>query len=430
MSQVAAPWYLKYNFEDAPPGHRYLMYLPFWGYQWQAIKEGKADALRNLCSIPKHAQDLMKELALRQQAIANAGSAEIIDGVSVSPFATGLGWDHPNENGFAFLQPYGLPYLAGSGVKGVVRRAAEELALLEADTAGWDLAVVWHLFGFEASSAIFFNGNNPFRQAFDKWISQIDDGKADCESLQRFIRVVDPSKHDDPIAFLNELLKNKTFRQSIHSAGALRFLDVIPVLKHMGVDIMNPHYGDYYQGKKLGDSNRPLYPDGATPHDAGMPIPIFFLVVPCKSEFTFVVDCPREHLLPDSLQAHWRELVRTAFAHAFDWLGFGAKTAVGYGAIREFSAEELATKQAEKSRCEWVDETLLEIAKKNNVPEGKRDEVLRGRPLAEAWNSLADSALKEKALVDIRARWIKKGWWDEPPQGAAKKALQTYKGTG
>ena len=36
--------------------------------------------------------------------------------------------EHPLENGFAFLQPYGLPYLAGSGVKGVLRQTARLLA--------------------------------------------------------------------------------------------------------------------------------------------------------------------------------------------------------------------------------------------------------------------------------------------------------------
>jgi CRISPR-associated protein Cmr6 len=31
--------------------------------------------------------------------------------------------------------------------------------------------------------------------------------------------------------------------------------------------------------------------------------------------------------------AHWKALLQSAFEHAFQWLGFGAKTAVGYGAM-------------------------------------------------------------------------------------------------
>jgi CRISPR-associated protein Cmr6 len=43
----------------------------------------------------------------------------------------------------------------------------------------------------------------------------------------------------------------------------------------------------------------------------------------------------------------WRDLLLAAFEHAFSWLGFGAKTAVGYGAMeRDRRAEEAARKQA------------------------------------------------------------------------------------
>lgn len=44
-----------------------------------------------------------------------------------SPFVTGLGKEHPLENGFAFLKPYGVPYLAGSGVKGALRSVCERI---------------------------------------------------------------------------------------------------------------------------------------------------------------------------------------------------------------------------------------------------------------------------------------------------------------
>ncbi|MDP2605297.1 MAG: type III-B CRISPR module RAMP protein Cmr6 [Deltaproteobacteria bacterium] len=263
--RAAVPWYVGQNFSDAPPGHRYLSYLPFWKSDWSAIKDGKQKVLKELGALPAHVDTLMRALAARQRDVGEASGAEILPAVSTSPFATGLGWEHPNENGFAFLQPYGLPYLAGSGVKGVVRQAAQQLAKDNDESAnhGWNHNVIEKLFGLE------------------------------------------PAPGSD----------NAT-------RGALRFFDVIPELvgNAMNVDIMNPHYSEYYQGK-------------STPHDAGSPIPIFFLVVPPGSKFTFVVDCPRERTLPAELAARWRELLRAAFEHAFDWLGFGAKTAVGYGAM-------------------------------------------------------------------------------------------------
>ncbi len=262
----AVPWYVGADFQEAPPGHRYLLYLPFWKEDWRVIKEGKQKVLKQLSAIPTHAGEAMRELAKRQRAIGAATGAEVIEAISISPFATGLGWEHPNENGFAFLHPYGLPYLAASGVKGVLRDAARELADgLDGDPHGWTKDAVTKLFG-----------------PLPEEIKKPEDG----------------------------------------SCGALRFFDVIPEIagNGMGVDIMNPHYGDYYHGE-------------STPHDAGNPVPIFFLVVPPESRLTFIVDCPREHLLPEALRSRWRAMIRAAFAHAFDWLGFGAKTAVGYGAM-------------------------------------------------------------------------------------------------
>lgn len=86
-------------------------------------------------------QPLMKGLLDRQTAFVVTYPDESIlrlDAIAVSPFTTGLGNEHPLENGFAFLNPYGLPYLPGSGVKGVLRRAARELASGDwGDAKGW-----------------------------------------------------------------------------------------------------------------------------------------------------------------------------------------------------------------------------------------------------------------------------------------------------
>ena len=71
----------------------------------------------------------------------------------------------------------------------------------------------------------------------------------------------------------------------------------------------------------------------STPHDSGAPIPVSFLAVPAKSDFDFHVVCHPSRL-PESLQNTWRDLLQKAFDHAFEWVGFGAKTSVGYGAMK------------------------------------------------------------------------------------------------
>ena len=125
--------------------------------------------------------------------------------------------------------------------------------------------------------------------------------------------------YDNPHAFLEALVTNKTLRESTSFRGALSFWDVFPEPpgNNLGVDILNPHHGGYYQ-------------DGTTPADCESPVPNFFLVMPPKTGFAFHVQCEANRL-PEQLCHQWKKLIQATFDHAFDWFGFGAKTAVGYG---------------------------------------------------------------------------------------------------
>jgi CRISPR-associated protein Cmr6 len=312
MPTAAIPRYLPEKLlSDASPALRFGMYLRLWGVDqrsrsllWEthdivyrvtgrdhrerAIpQENKGLALDAACKLTPSDHRMMQALAQRQQAFAHpferSGTLLTLKAEAVAPFTTGLGNEHPLENGFAFLSPYGLPYLPGSGVKGVVRQAAQELASGEwSDTSGWDLS--------------------------ENYVLRI--GK---EGIN--LSLVD-------VLFGRETPSGETG----HVRGALSFWDVYPQIdgERLVVEVMTPHQGHYYQG-------------GATPHESGSPNPITFLTVPPKSRFTFFVLCDRAHLrhLAPSLEAErWKGLVEAAFAHAFEWLGFGAKTSVGYGAFR------------------------------------------------------------------------------------------------
>jgi CRISPR-associated protein Cmr6 len=137
-----------------------------------------------------------------------------------------------------------------------------------------------------------------------------------------------------------------------HVRGTLIFWDVIPQIhdNHLAVDIMTPHQSHYYQGKATAGSH--------TPHESGQPNPISFLTVPPKSGFVFHVQCDKarlERLAPELAENdRWKTLLEGAFTHAFDWLGFGAKTSVGYGAMKkdeaalQARADETRKKQQEE----------------------------------------------------------------------------------
>lgn len=103
-------------------------------------------------------------------------------------FATGLGRNHPVENGFAWHHVLGVPYLPGSSVKGMVRAWAE------------------------------MNAQN---QTEKDEIREIFGPKAD------------PSHRNNDAC-----------------VGTVVFLDALPISSvRLKADIMTPHYGPYYQSE-------------------------------------------------------------------------------------------------------------------------------------------------------------------------------------
>lgn len=195
-----------------------------------------------------------------------------------SPFVTGLGREHPVENGFLWHHTLGVPYLPGSSVKGMVRA----------------------------------------------WIEQWADEK-DKKEKEEIDRIFGP--------------KQQTEQPQV---GEVVFLDAIPLSSvPLKAEVMTPHYGEYYQNKK-----RPK-----APGDWISPVPIPFLAVKEDTTFHFAIvprkqDClktPGEsgqsRNLPagESIDGGHRsdcEIVISWLKDALEWIGAGAKTAVGYGRMR------------------------------------------------------------------------------------------------
>lgn len=427
MPIAAVPEYLGQEFRSASPGMRFGMYLKLWGVNsrtkerlWTTSDisyrvsgqrqeerpyedQNKGQALKDASILNASDKELMAALGAKQRASFDATcrdrGALRISATAIAPFTTGLGNEHPLENGFSFLNPYGLPYLPGSGVKGVLRQAARELASGQwGDAHGWSeqknialkrgpeailLSVIDVLFGLES-----------------------EDGKSE------------------------------------HVRGVLTFWDVIPQVagNALLVDVMTPHQSHYYQQKPERKSG-----DSATPHDSGSPNPITFLTVPPDSQFVFHVQCELTHLqrlCPELAESdRWKSLITAAFEHAFDWLGFGAKTSVGYGAMgRDKQAEQQAQQKAEQARQQAqraaeqaqaeaekaarrqalsanmirVDEFIESFrARAQSLAGGKRDKPnteyhARAQQLVQAAQS-EDWTLEEKrAVADAVAEWLPK----------------------
>lgn len=231
-------------------------------------------ALQQVITYSKSAQAQTKALIERQEAVIKNVDTTLklsIPAKSLSPFMTGMGMEHPLENGFAFLQPYGLPYLAGSGVKGVLRQTAR---LLAEDAFGEGKN------GFNAVTIETLFGTDPKLENLEP------------EKCQR---------------------------------GALTFWDVIIQPKetlskmNLAVDILTPHQSHYLQGNE-------------NPHDSGQPVPVPFLAVGVGADFHFHITA-NPHLLGD-LKDCWQEMIQQCFKYTTEWFGFGAKNAVGYGVLK------------------------------------------------------------------------------------------------
>ena len=127
---AATPDFIPQDLRDAAPGHRFQLYLQHWQGQGgiafasykKALAQGRDEkaehtkqsnaVLKDPCPLPASSIRVMAGIQARQQAlILHYGpSGYRISTTSTAPFATGLGNEHPIENGFAFLTPYGLPY--------------------------------------------------------------------------------------------------------------------------------------------------------------------------------------------------------------------------------------------------------------------------------------------------------------------------------
>lgn len=318
MPVAAVPKYLPENqFAQASPALRFGLLLSIWtgppaqGREFQGLwgkdDQGKQDAYNRVVTPTRQDEKLMQAIAARQKRLAAMQPRETVwqcEAEATAPFTTGLGNEHPLENGFSFLNPYGLPYLPGSGVKGAVREAARQLAEgLWEDSRGWDR-----------------------------------------ESVGAFTVKEGGQERKIELTALEVLFGRETPEgESDHFRGVLTFWDVVPQIAggELRVEVMTPHQSHYYQQQSKRESG-----SSTAPHDSGQPNPILFLTVPPGSKFAFCVTCDlrRLHQCAPQLEesARWRQLLDAAFSHAFEWLGFGAKTAVGYGAMKRVEARPAA----------------------------------------------------------------------------------------
>ncbi len=230
-------------------------------------------------------------------SVANEGFLAFeIRAVLTSPFISGLGSGHPTETGMILDRNTGLPFLPASGIKGVLRTA--------------------HTLNL-------YNSNKDSASFQERWIKR---GDLDSKGRLHESNTGKELMLDD-----KEPSLRKYFGDTDTNPGSVRgqivFLDAFPAkVPLLKTDIMNPHFSKYYNGN-----------GSVEPVETETPIPIKFLAVTEGTEFIF--RCYASPLQKpdknDEVPREWGEEDEKAiidmFMKATQEIGFGAKTAIGYG---------------------------------------------------------------------------------------------------
>lgn len=180
---------------------------------------------------------------------------------------------------------------------------------------------------------------------------------------------------------------------------------------------MTPHYGEYYQNKEKPKA----------PGDWISPVPIPFLAVKEDTTFHFAI-VTRQQISEANEES---KKVCRWLKDALEWIGAGAKTAVGYGRM---SCDEAAQKRCEdewreqKQKAKDAKKRDAEVAKASPI-EREILEILAKKPdkgmpdHTVIINQVKSGRWEGKEKVEV-ARWLKRKMEEEKrwkPNTKAKK---------
>jgi len=250
-------------------------------------------------------------------------------GTVVWRLAVGLGTEHPLENGCTLHRVYGVPYLPGSSIKGLTRNCALDLICDR-----FDIPRVSDPELLEKIRKANPNRLTP-RQAAARILSLPD--SRDPEGLKKAVKnLLERLPVNGRVPGLPEEVTeaaekmsnrrdeewtewhrtNADFRRvfgSLEARGEIRFLDALPTDLHLCLDVLTPHYSEYYTGAA-----------DTPPADYLTPKPALFLTLGQGSRLSFILHGPDP--LPVKKAAGWLQ-------EALREYGAGAKTSAGYGEI-------------------------------------------------------------------------------------------------
>jgi CRISPR-associated protein Cmr6 len=267
------------------------------------------EVLKSLLSSYKKPADLQSFVEEYRQTLKGAGF-NVLELSNQSPLAVGMGIPSFFENGISLHHTYGIPYIPASSVKGLVRFTYLVGCLDIFPVAVNDLPkpFVWNsedispdeVFRTLKTVADVLEKSkdfSDFKEALDKHLEEKNLLKP-LEDLEKFYNLY------------RELFGTQ------HQRGKVIFADALASRFEFEVDIMNPHYVNYYQSSPEGRKGHGIFLVG----DFYNPTPIFFLTVKEGSEFIFPYRAENNtHLIEGLLR------------EGLSIFGIGGKRRKGYG---------------------------------------------------------------------------------------------------
>jgi len=267
----------------------------------------KIDNLQNI-TFSKERFELVKNfITMHKQKINNLKSVYLIESKLFKPeykLIIGLGSPSVYEISLTLNHIYGIPYIPGQTIKGVLRNY-----------------VINKFFDLSEKDRL-----NIAKKVLNKELMDFEDLKK--EQKQRVYKEI--AKEKESKALENELFK--FIFGSQNNQGNIIFFDTFPDGEiKIDIDIINNHFPEYYEDKE----------GKVPPADWQNPRPIKFLVVK-DTPFNFFIGIKKGINYPDGLEKFGNkksittkeELLNYVFnllKEALEFNGIGAKTSIGYG---------------------------------------------------------------------------------------------------
>jgi CRISPR-associated protein Cmr6 len=202
----------------------------------------------------------------------------------------GAGYPSFIENGFLFHHVYGIPYIPGETLKGLARTLFI-LSVAEAIEGKFDPSKIEEVLSEEAKGILY-------------------------QIPEKINIILDNYTIENPVETFRKIFGSKERR------GQVIFFDAYPVKfnpsEHFEADIMNPHYGRYYQADEA-------------PADWLSPTPIHFLALKKGIVFEFNLGLAPLEPMEDNEEKLLLETARKLLEVGLKNFGVGNKKRKGYG---------------------------------------------------------------------------------------------------